>query len=183
MIPARLRLAGQALAIVGVAVLAGLLGWRLTHQSHPPAVGAPAPTFTLPTLEGNRTVSLASLRGKTVVVNFWASWCDPCKREAATLEQISRAYRSRGVVVLGVDTGDDVRSDARRFVQAHGITYDVLWDSRAIVASNRYGVANLPVTYVVNPRGRLVGTRVLGPISEKSFGDAFRRNLQAAIGS
>jgi len=179
----RLRRVAQALAVVGVAVLAGVLGWRLTHQAHPPAVGGPAPTFSLPRLVGHDRVSLASLRGKTVVLNFWASWCDPCKREAATLEQISRTYRSRGVVVLGVDTGDDVRSDAQRFVRAHGITYPVLWDANALVAGNRYGVANLPVTYVVDPRGRLVGTRVLGPINEKSFNDAFLRNLDAAIRS
>jgi len=181
-VPGRLRLAAQVVAVAGVAALASLLVWRLTHQTPPPKVGKPAPNFSLSRLDRTGTVSLRSLRGKTVVLNFWASWCDPCKREAPTLERFWQQNRGKGVVVLGVDSNDS-QSDARRFVSAHGITYPLASDPNGIVAANRYDVAALPVTYVIDRSGRIVGQRVLGPISEKQYADAFHRNLEAALGS
>jgi cytochrome c biogenesis protein CcmG/thiol:disulfide interchange protein DsbE len=181
-VPARLKLGAQAVAVAGVAALLALLVWRLTHQTPPPKVGGPAPNFALRRLDGTATMSLASLRGKTVVLNFWASWCGPCKQEAATLEQLWNQYRGRGVVFVGVDS-NDTASDARRFVAAHGITYPVVSDGGGRVAADRYGIAGLPVTYVIDRQGRLVGDRVLGPVDEKAHGDLFRRNLAAAMRS
>jgi cytochrome c biogenesis protein CcmG/thiol:disulfide interchange protein DsbE len=178
----RLKLAAQALAVAGVAALLTVLVWRLTHRPSPPPIGGPAPAFSLDRLNGRGKMTLASLRGKTVVLNFWASWCDPCKREAPELEQLWRQYRGKGVVVIGVDS-NDASSDARRFVAAHAITYPVVRDPNGLVAANRYDIAALPVTYVIDPEGRVVGSRVLGPISEKAYADAFRRNLDAALGS
>src|SRR4029077_13122776 len=101
-----LKLGAQALAVARVGVLATLLVWKLTHQTPPPKVGKPAPAFSLPRLGGSGQVSLAALRGNTVVLNFCAAWCDPCKRESPDLEALWRRYRSQGVVVLGVDSGD-----------------------------------------------------------------------------
>ncbi len=181
-VPARLRLGAQAIALAGVAALLVVLVWRLTHQVAPPKVGAPAPTFALSRLGDSGTLSLASLRGRTVVLNFWASWCDPCKREAPALEQVWREYRSRGVVVLGVDSGDTA-GDARRFLAAHGITYPIVTDPNEVLAANRYGVPGFPVTYVIDRAGRVVGGRVLGPISDQPFKTAFERNLDAALKS
>jgi cytochrome c biogenesis protein CcmG, thiol:disulfide interchange protein DsbE len=173
----------RALAVAGVAMLATILVWRLTHHTPPPKVGAPAPAFSLRRLDGSGSVSLASLRGKTVVLNFWASWCEPCKREAPALERLWRRYRGRDVVVLGVDTGPDAKSDGRRFVAAHGLTYPIVFDPNALVAANSYDVAGLPVTYVLDRRGRVVGGGVLGPISDGGYAEAFRRDLEAARGS
>jgi cytochrome c biogenesis protein CcmG/thiol:disulfide interchange protein DsbE len=178
--PAKLKLGAQAVAVAAVAALGSLLVWRLTHRPPPPKVGAPAPSFSLARLDGAGAVSLRSLRGKTVVLNFWASWCDPCKREAPALEQLWQQYRGKGVVVLGVDSGDAKR-DANRFLSAHGITYPIVVDPRELVAANRYGVPGLPATFVVDPRGRLVGGAILGPISDKAFAATFHRVFQAAL--
>src|SRR5262245_41016744 len=123
----QLKLAAQALAVFWVSTLAGMLVWHLTHQPPPPQVGGPAPAFSLPRLAGNGDVSLASLRGKAVVLNFFWSGCPPCKREAPVLERLWRQDRSRGLVVLGVDTWD-FQSDGLRFVHAHGVTYPVVLD-------------------------------------------------------
>jgi len=182
-LPGAVRLGAQALAVGAVAALATVLVWRLTHQTPPPKVGAPAPAFSLARLDGKGRVSLASLRGKTVVLNFWASWCTPCKREAPALEQLWQDYRGRGVVVLGVDTGPDARSDGRRFVAAHRLTYPVVFDPNALVAANRYSVSELPVTYVLDREGRVVGGGVLGPISDKGYAATFHRDFEAALGS
>jgi cytochrome c biogenesis protein CcmG/thiol:disulfide interchange protein DsbE len=175
----RLKLGAQALAIAAVGVLGALLVWNLTHQIPPPKVGAPAPAFSLPKLEGDGHLSLASLRGKTVVLNFFASWCHPCKEEAPALERVWRDYRSRGVVVLGIDT-NDASSDARTFVSAHGITYPTVGGAGYVLAG-RYGVPDLPATFVINPRGRIVGGEILGPVSESVHSQELLRYLDAAL--
>ncbi len=180
--PTRLKLGAQAVAVAGVFALLVVLVWRLTHQASPPRVGGPAPIFSLARLDGRGRLSLASLRGKTVVLNFWASWCNPCKREAPALEQIWRQYRGRGVVVLGVDSGD-AASDARRFLAAHRITYPIVVDPDELLAANRYALPGFPVTYVIDRAGRVVGQRVLGPISDQPFETTFKRNLEAALKS
>jgi cytochrome c biogenesis protein CcmG/thiol:disulfide interchange protein DsbE len=175
-----LKLGAQALAVMGVGILASLLGWKLTHQTPPPRVGAPAPAFSLPRLDGAGSVSLASLRGKTVVLNFFASWCAPCKREAPDLESFWRRYRSDGVIVLGVDSAD-TKSDARRFLSAHGVTYPIVFDPGQTLALGPYALPGFPVTYVVNRQGRVVGNPVLGPVSDDGYSQEFDRELKAAL--
>jgi cytochrome c biogenesis protein CcmG/thiol:disulfide interchange protein DsbE len=177
-----LKLGAQALAVAGVGVLATLLVWNLTHQTPPPKVGAPAPAFSLGRLSGDGDLSLRSLRGKTVVLNFFASWCDPCKREAPVLEQLWRQDKAHGLVVLGIDA-NDARGDARRFVEKHHVTYPVVFDHDGAVASARYGIQDLPVTYVLNPRGRIVGGQILGPVNEHVHSEALSRYVQAALKS
>ena len=177
---APLKLGLQALAVMSVGILASLLGWNLTHQTPPPKVGAPAPAFSLPRLDGKGDVSLASFRGRTVVLNFFASWCSPCKREAPDLESFWRQYRSDGVVVLGIDSGD-TRGSARGFLSAHGVTYPIVFDPNENLAQGPYAVPGLPVTYVINRAGRIVGGGVLGPVSDNGYSQEFTRELKAAL--
>jgi cytochrome c biogenesis protein CcmG, thiol:disulfide interchange protein DsbE len=161
-------------------MLAAMLVWHLTHQTPPPKVGARAPAFSLPRLNGAGDVSLASLRGRTVVLNFFASWCAPCKREAPDLESFWRRYRADGVVVVGVDSGD-ARSDARRFLSAHGVTYPIAFDPGEKLAYGPYALPGFPVTYVLNQQGRIVGTPVLWPVSDSGYSGQFARELKAAM--
>ena len=172
-----LKLGAQALAVMGVGILASLLGWNLTHQTPPPKVGAPAPAFSLHRLTGDGDLSLRSFRGKTVVLNFFASWCHPCKREAPDLESVWRRYRSDGLVVLGVDY-HDLGSDARRFVSAHSLTFPMLEDGSGNV-TGRYGISQVPETYVLDRHGRVVA-HLRGPLTDPGFAGEFQSAIAKA---
>jgi cytochrome c biogenesis protein CcmG, thiol:disulfide interchange protein DsbE len=177
-----LKLGAQALAVAGVGLLGTLLVWKLTHQTPPPKVGRPAPVFSLQRLNGDGELSLQSLRGKAVVLNFFASWCGPCKRETPALERFWQQHRDRKLVVIGVDSNDS-RGDALRFVHAHGVTYPVVSDPNGSLAGNSYAIANLPATYVLNSHGRIVGGEILGPVSEHAHAQTLVRYVDAALKS
>jgi len=173
----RLKTGAQGVALACVAGLLALLVWSVVHQQHAPGVGSIAPAFTLRKLDGQGNVSLASYRGKPVVLNFWASWCDPCKSEAAVLERDWTSYRDRGVVFLGVDY-HDLNSDARRFVSAHALTFPMLEDGSGNVTS-RYGISQVPETYVLNRQGRVVA-HLRGPITDPGFAGQFQAAISKA---
>ena len=170
--PRSARLAAQGLALAGVVALLALLVWKLASddggvvsklRSGEPVA---APAFTLPRLDGDGELSLASFRGKAVVLNFWASWCGPCKEEAPLLEAAWQENRDRGVVVLGVDS-EDFEGDARKFIERYGITYpNVHARSKEIVAD--YGLTGYPETIFVDREGRVVA-HVSGEIDEQDL--------------
>lgn len=172
-----LKLTGQIAALVLVAGLLALLVWKLTHQKHAPKIGAPAPIFTARRVDTAGKLDLASLRGKPVVLNFWASWCVPCKGEAKMLEQAWQQYRSKGVVFLGVDYTDPV-SDARTFMSHHGVTYPIVQDGSGSIG-DKYGLTGVPETFFIDRHGRLVGTHIIGTITNQAA--AFDRGIQAAL--
>jgi len=174
------KLTGQVVALAAVAGLLGLLVWRLTHQSHAPKLGTSAPHFTAERIDGG-TFDLRSVRGKPVVLNFWASWCGPCKTEAAALEQRWQHYRSQGVVFLGIDY-NDVSGDAKRFLARHGVTYPTLLDGSGAIG-DRYGLSGVPETYFIDRNGHIVGEHILGPITNSRWAAAFDRSIKAALGS
>jgi cytochrome c biogenesis protein CcmG/thiol:disulfide interchange protein DsbE len=155
-----LRRVGQAAAIVVVLGLLAILAWRVIDDRDAGAAAAlrkgehpAAPDFTLPLLDGGGDLELESLRGKAVVLNFWASWCLPCKKEAPLLEQAWRTWRSKGVVVVGVDA-NDLKSDARRFAKRYGLTYPIVHDGPGKLLDD-YGLSGFPETFFVRPDGKL----------------------------
>jgi cytochrome c biogenesis protein CcmG, thiol:disulfide interchange protein DsbE len=176
------RTLAQIVALAAVAVLLVVLIWRLTHQAPHVSAGAPAPTFALQRLDRDAVLDLSRLRGRPVVLNFWASWCGPCKAEAATLERAWRQYRKQGLVLVGVDV-NDADSDARTFMRAHGVTYPVVRDPNGSIAANSYNVADLPMTFFIDRRGRLVGAQIRGDVGDSARAKEFRSGLQAVLGS
>jgi cytochrome c biogenesis protein CcmG/thiol:disulfide interchange protein DsbE len=175
----RIKAAGQLVALGCVAGLLALLVWKLTHQQHAPPLGAQAPTFSLPILESpspvaSGSVSLSALRGHAVVLNFWASWCPPCKSEAPALEKIYLRYENR-VGFVGIDD-HDVTSDARTFIAVHGLTFLTLADGSGDVTGS-YGISQLPETYVLDAKGKIVA-HIAGPIDGAGFASQFRAALQ-----
>ena len=115
---------------------------------------APGAGVTLPTLDGKARGSLAQLRGKVVVLNFWASWCGPCEAEAPVLERAQQRLAGSGGTVLGVTYKDDADA-SRDFVRKYKVTYPSLRDDRLDLAP-KYGTTKLPETFVLDKGGHVV---------------------------
>jgi cytochrome c biogenesis protein CcmG/thiol:disulfide interchange protein DsbE len=115
---------------------------------------APGAGVALPVLDGAGRQSLADLRGKVVVLNFWASWCGPCENEAPVLERAQRKLAASGGTVLGVTYKDDA-SASRDFVKKYKLTYPSLRDDRLDLAP-KYGTTKLPETFVIDKAGHVV---------------------------
>lgn len=147
-----------------VIIIAGGLAWLLAYgftrdarYIYSPLIGRTAPPFTLTGFDG-RTIKLEELRGKVVFLNFWASWCPPCRAEARTLEAAWQSYKDREVVFLGVNI-QDREEDAREFLKEFGITYLNGRDATAKIAID-YGVWGLPETFFIGRDGQITYKQV-----------------------
>ena len=130
-----------------------------------PLVGRPAPSFALTSLDG-ATVSLVELRGHPLIVNFWASWCLPCRAEAPLLQRAATDFAGRGVQVLGI-VYQDSAENARAFMREYGQTYPGLLDPDGRTALD-YGVFGIPETYFIDRAGRIVSKQT-GPLDWASL--------------
>jgi cytochrome c biogenesis protein CcmG/thiol:disulfide interchange protein DsbE len=172
--PRRLILA--AWLLVGVVALVALLTVSVGRPAgavDTPIVGGPAPAIDLPTLDGGR-LSLADLRGSPVVLNFWASWCIPCREEAPLLTAAAADYRARGLRVVGVVYQDSAES-ARDFMGRYGQTYPGLLDPDGRTAID-YGVFGIPETFFIDASG-IVRSRQVGAVTVDDLRERIQRIL------
>ena len=154
--------------VAGIAAIVVFLTVNVGSPSGPvdtPIVGRPAPAFDLQALDGSR-VSLEDLRGSPVVLNFWASWCIPCREEAPLLTAADSRYRSNGLRVLGI-VYQDSSENARDFMARYGQAYPGLLDPDGRTAID-YGVFGIPETFFIDATG-VVRSRQVGAVTESDL--------------
>jgi thiol-disulfide isomerase/thioredoxin len=140
-----------------------------------PAIGSLAPEFSLKSVPDGKTVSLSSLRGKAVVVNFWATWCGPCKIEMPWLVDLQKKYGDQGLQIVGITKDDSNEAAIAKFTQKMGVNYTILVGNQQVV--DLYGgVGGLPTSFFVNRSGKVVH-EIIGLDSESKFEDAIKQAL------
>lgn len=172
------RVLGLAVVMASLAFLSLIAFQLLTPKqnagSSSPLIGHTAPDFTLPVLSQRPEpdAHLARWKGQVVMINFWASWCDPCKHEAPLLQRTWLQVKDQGVTFLGVDYGDTQR-DGLAFLHQYGISYPNVFDAKSSVAID-YGVAGVPETFFVNRQGVIVRKEV-GELSAAGLQEDLRQ--------
>jgi cytochrome c biogenesis protein CcmG/thiol:disulfide interchange protein DsbE len=159
-VPRSLAVAGVALVILAAAAATWYLLLQPAQGSTTAQVGAPAPQIALPVV-GGATSNLAAERGKVVLVNFWATWCEPCKSEMPALQRLADELRGQQFVLYSVDLQEDA-AQVEAFQRQYGLNLYALLDETGD-ATRAYGVRVLPSTFLIDKRGVLRHQR-LGPI-------------------
>ncbi|MCU0499201.1 MAG: TlpA family protein disulfide reductase [Anaerolineae bacterium] len=165
---------GSIVLLIGVLAVIVVVGLQLARQHRGKPISGPAPTFSLPLYRSEALFDLTAHRGQVVVVNFWGSWCEPCREEAPILQQTALTYADRGVVVLGVGFRDTERA-ALGFIDQFGLTY-LNGPDIGLRISDQYGVQSVPETFVIDPSGD-VSAFFQGAVSEVALTAAIERAL------
>ncbi|HEV3377596.1 MAG TPA: TlpA disulfide reductase family protein [Thermoleophilaceae bacterium] len=160
----RRLLAPVPVAVLGVVVaLVALLAYGLaSNEPGGEVAGEPAPALELPRLSGDGVGSLEDYRGRVVVLNFWASWCEPCREESPLLQRWHERLEKRGATVLGVDALDEI-GHARAFIEEYGLTYPMLRDGDGSTREP-FGIVGFPETFVIDRDGRIAAIQ-RGPVT------------------
>src|SRR5437588_3484764 len=175
-----------ALVVVAV-VVAGMLfvGFRMARRSGVSAApritqATVAPDFSLESLDG-KNMRLSDLRGKAVLLNFWATWCGPCKIETPWLVELQNQYGSQGLQVIGVAMDDSGKEDIARFAKDMGVNYPVLLGKEAV--GDAYGgVPALPESFFIGRNGKIV-ERIIGLKGRGEIEDAIKKALNTEPGA
>lgn len=130
-------------------------------------VGKPAPDFSLKTIDG-KEIKLSDLRGKTVLINLWATWCPPCRYEMPGIQMAYEKYKDKGLVVLGIDfTVQDNLKDVKAFVKELKLTFPILLDETGDVSAGLYGMRGLPTSYFIDTQGILQRIQIGAMLPDK----------------
>jgi cytochrome c biogenesis protein CcmG/thiol:disulfide interchange protein DsbE len=152
--------------VIGVLAVIGLLGFGLLSKGEASlSIGDPAPDKELTRLGAPGTGEIADYRGKWVLVNFWASWCAPCKAEAPALESFQKIHASSRFTVLGVNL-DDTTDDALAFIRNYGLTYPQLREGDGADRRDAYGMTGFPESFLIDPQGQVALIR-RGPVDDR----------------
>lgn len=127
------------------------VGLIVSTQGGAAGDGQAAPAFSARPLGGGEALQLEEFRGKVVYLDFWASWCGPCRQSLPWLERLRRELRPTGLEVLGVNVDEDA-ADARRFLKRYPVSFPVLGDARGMIAS-LYDVRDMPSSYLIDRKG------------------------------
>ena len=164
---------GVIITFAVILTLLGLLAWGLKKAQAGPLDNGLAPDFTITDFDG-RTATLSELRGQVVVINFWASWCPPCREEAAYLEETWRKYEDKGVVFIGVDYVD-TEKEALAYIAEFDITYLNGPDIGTRI-SQAYNIQGVPETFFVAKNGELSGVHI-GPMKSPQLDEKIEELL------
>jgi cytochrome c biogenesis protein CcmG/thiol:disulfide interchange protein DsbE len=174
----RKQMLGLVLGLVLILVFVAVFGWKLFDSAQGQVESGLAPDFTLSMFDGSQ-LSLSELRGQVVVVNFWASWCIPCRDEAPILapilEQTWRRYRDQGVVFIGIDYLD-TEKEALAFLEEFDVSYPNGPDLGTLIAKD-YRIAGVPETFFIDKNGQIADLEI-GPLTEARLVNAIETLLQ-----
>ncbi len=164
-------------AMIGLALLA-LIFLPGCSKPEPPAVpGNPAPAFSLVDVNGKQ-LRLVDYAGRVVVLDFWATWCGPCKEAAPELERLHRAYGNKGVVIIGisVDSGSDAAARVLAYARENGMTYLLAVDDGSV--KKRYGAFRIPATFILDRRHII---RKIYPGYQEGMGKRIAADIDALL--
>lgn len=137
---------------VGLILLLTLSGCDSSSSSRPAVkIGAPAPDFTLVNMDGEM-VSLADFRGRIVVINFWATWCPPCREEKPTMEELYKRFKDEGLVFLAINVEENGHQVVSQYLMSHPYSFPILLDAKAVV-QGLYGVFRYPESFIIDRNG------------------------------
>src|SRR5574341_700350 len=170
---AKSKRTGLLIAFAVILALLGLLAWGLNKAQAGPRESGMAPDFSITGFDG-RTVTLSELRGQVVIINFWASWCPPCREEAAYLEQTWRKYEGKGVIFIGVDWVD-TEKEALAYIDEFDITY-INGPDIGTRAAQAYNIQGVPETFYVAKNGELRGVHI-GPLQSPQLDEKIEELL------
>lgn len=161
----QISLAGLLLGLIWIVFSTSLPTTNQSAFLEAPQSGFKAPSFQLESLSGE-SYSLQDLEGQPVVINFWASWCGPCRQEMPALQKVYETYQAQGLVVLAVNTSyNDSIANAKNFVEEAGLTFPILLDREGRV-SELYHLQATPTTFFIAPDGRIRELVLGGPMAE-----------------
>jgi len=166
---------GSIVLIAGILAVIGVIGLQLAQRNETQPTSGKAPDFTVTTFDGDE-FTLSEQTGNIVIVNFWGSWCAPCRDEAPDLQAIHETYAEAGVIMFGI-THIDEEDASLAFMEEFGITYPNAPDSRSEI-SDRYNIQGVPETFVIGADGEIVeGGAFLMPVSEEELTTVIEREL------